>query len=79
VPPRPPDIQIAPGLAANATERAALRRAADVLRTDSSPDEIVIDRPFYLYRKRAGDLNVVYVRVEVEGVATIRIMGFQSA
>ena len=39
----------------------------------------MIDRPFYLYRKRAGDLNVVYVRVEVQGVPTIRIMGFQSA
>ncbi len=38
-----------------------------------------MDRPFYLYRKRAGDLNVVYMRGEVQGVATIRIMGFQSA
>ena len=38
-----------------------------------------MDRPFYLYRKRVADLNVVYVHWQVEGVPAIRIVGFQSA
>jgi hypothetical protein len=76
----PPDVEINPVLleSASARELTALRQAAAALRTDSEPDEVVMDRPFYLYRKRVGDLIVVYMRAVVEGAPVMQIVGFQS-
>ena len=50
-----------------------------MLRSDSEPDDVVMDWPFYLYRKRVGDLNVVYGLVMVEGTQIMQIVGLQSA
>ena len=75
----PPDVEINPVLlrVASARELTALHQAAAALRTDSDPDEVVMDRPFYLYRKRVGDVIVVYMRATVEGAPAMQIVGFQ--